>query len=357
MHRIDFPNNTDNQRANIRATVALSLSQLSRVIPIDDFGQPEDVGNLLTVAPFSQPTAADARSPFHLLVALAWDSDPVVRLGLANGLLEIAQSRARRRHTEALVRLLATDWNQLIRIRLASQLADHITREISGVYLIDRLFDDPNLETIHRIDDDGHYLYAEAQAAQKEAEASPLHLRTATLILFLLGTQPNSESIDRNMNVFRVYLKMRVADSNSVNFKAFEAILIDLVLCGNDQPVLATFLIESMRDTILEAILLDKTPDNQPTAASQRFERELRQNFSRLQTQAPALWRPLATHIFRTLFFRPKTVKPRVVPTTAQLMQDYHINNTPIGSLLRYYLNSPKPLVQARMIELFEDSP
>jgi len=354
--RADFPPNTANQRANVRATVALALSQLSRVIPTADFGQPEDVGDLLTTAPFSQPTAADTRSPFHLLVALAWDSNPVVRFGLANGLLEIAQSHARRRHTEALVNLLSTDWNQTIRMRLAVQLVAHITQDVSGVYLIDRLFDDPSIETIHKIGDDGHYLYAEARAAQKEAEAIPLHLRTATLTLFLLGVQSNAAFPDRNLNVFRVYLKTRLADPKSANFMAFEAILIHFVLHFSDDRGLAALFIELLRDTILETILLDKTPHNQTSAVAQRFERELGRHFRRVRTQTPAFWRPLATHIFRTLFFRPKTNAARATPTMVQLLRDYRIDNTPIGGLLRYYLNSPKPQVQARMLELFEAS-
>jgi hypothetical protein len=320
---------TEDRHRNIRGTMALALCHLGRHMSVEDFGHLSEESELTNKVPDRQPRTRDLKSPWDMLLALAWDSDTHVRSSILEGIPLLAQRHLD--HAETLIKMLASDWRATVRIEVAEMLASLYTRNSSYMYIINYLFNmEEDIIARHIPQDANHYMRRDAVANQYPYQ---LHLWTATMTLFFIAQQDEA--------AFHVYFDTLLKRENEQEnlYCALEDV-VRFVLAD-------TSLIEQFRDSALLYLLTHVNPDNSPSRMSQLLATEIRtyvvhtsieRNTASFRTMIGALARGRYSGLSEPSIIRLRNDLSRV-----------QIRNEGILELLQDYVSSSNEQVRRRV--------
>lgn len=259
------------RRQQIRQTLAYTLCVLGKLLTPNEFGSLKDTSELFKAAPARQPEAGSLKSLWHLLVALAWDLNPAVRMVIADFSINLYQKHED--NFRQLTYLLASDWSETVRLQVAYMLASLYELDKNNLQLVHHLLILPESETVSRKVDDNHYLYRESAAYK--GISYPIHMWTATMALCLIEiAHPGSE-------LFGTYLKTVLDKPNSPELAAFKAVCNTLLTFqvlpmekSRRQAVIDRFRLGEHWN-LLRRINNDRSPEHRTSLSSQALRDEI----------------------------------------------------------------------------------
>jgi hypothetical protein len=258
------------RRTSIRMTLVRALCALTQVAPPEEFGE-HDAGmkKLTTAMPDAQPN--DPVSPWHMLLALAWDPYFQVRQAAAAYIIIFNRDDRYYQEFEDLLRVLASDWNHQVRAQTAWTMRYlALQKPPYFLYLINHLLDQKEALVNRDLKQNpDHYLHLEYERVSEGMERYPLHLWTACLSMLYLA--------EGNWKAFSAFAHSRLQDGDEKLLDAFSDALDAYVQEYRSASRSASFRALNMQ-FVLRQILLEATGDNRLTKAANRLEAILQQS-------------------------------------------------------------------------------
>ncbi len=325
---------TEERHRNIRGTMALALCHIGRHTAEKTFGAlDEETAVRYDRVPEQQPRAKDLRSPWDMLLALAWDADAAVRASLIEGLPVLMQRHPL--HAEKLIILLASDWRAAVRAEVAELLATLYNQNPQFIYLTNYLLDQSTPQ-VERTLPPTHYLRRELTGGQP---GYLLNRWTALLALFYIA--------DTSEAVFRTFLQTRMRSPQTDLRLVFEDVLAFVL----DNSTLR----DTFRDSALLHILMDTSVDNRPSEASLMLQDRIRDYVIHNAIQRNVGWLGSQTRAYLTGRYRRLPE-----PTPSELKRELGrvtVRDAGIQSLLEHYAGSPTLRVRQQIQRILSSSP